>query len=78
MVAEMTEEESHNITAAEADAFKMLSTMEEAAEAPMTVETREIALKMLAERRKNLDTAVGEVNLLESEDGATMAEKVST
>ena len=66
------------MTAAEADAFKMLSTMAEAAEAPMTVETREIALKMLAERRKNLDTAVGEVNLLESEAGATMAEKVST
>ena len=39
MVAETTEEESRNTTVAEADAFKMLSTMAEAEEAPMIMYT---------------------------------------
>ena len=47
MVAETMEEESRNMKAAEADASKMLSTMEEAAEEPKTTETRERVLKML-------------------------------
>ena len=62
MVAETTEEESRNMTAAEADALKMLSTMAEAAEEPMAMETREIVINMLAETCNNLDTAVGELN----------------
>ena len=66
MVAETTEEESCNTTVSEADAFKMLSTMAEAEEAHMIMERRERVLKMLAEIGKNLDTAVGEVNLMES------------
>ena len=78
MVAETMEEESRNMTAAEADALKMLSTMAEAAEEPMTMETRERVLMILAETHKNLDTDVGELNLMESEAGATMAEKVLT
>ena len=60
----------------EADEFKMLSTMAEAAEAPMTMETRARVLKMFAETRTDLDTAVGEVNLMDSESGTYMAEKV--
>ena len=56
----------------------MLSTIAEAAEYLMTMKMRERVLKMLEETRKNLDTAVGEVNLMESESGATMAVKVST
>ena len=48
MVASTTEEVLLNMTAAEADAFKMLSTMLEAAESPMPMETREGALKMVA------------------------------
>ena len=56
----------------------MLSTMSEAAEEPMTMKMRERVLKMLAETCNNLDTAVGELNLMESEAGATMAEKVLT
>ena len=56
----------------------MLSTMAEEAEVPMTTETRERVLNMLEETRKHLDTAVGELNLMESEAGATMAAKVST
>ena len=67
MVAETTEEESRNMTVAEADAFKMLSMMAEAAEVIMTMETREIVLKILAETCKNLDMAVGELNLMELE-----------
>ena len=76
MVVETTEEEWLNMTAAEADALKMLSTMAEAAEEPMTMETREIVINMLAETCNNLDTAVGELNLMESEAGATMRAKV--
>ena len=75
IVAEKMEEESRNMTAAEADEFKMLSTMAEAAEAPTTIETRERVLNILEETCKNLDTAVGELNLIESEAGATMATK---
>ena len=44
----------------------------------MTMEARETVIKILAETSKSLDTAVGELNLMESEAGATMAEKVST
>ena len=47
MVAETTEEELRNMTAAEADAFKMLSTMTEAAEEPMKMEMSDRVLKML-------------------------------
>ena len=64
------------MTAAEADVLKMLSTIAEAAEEPMTMETRERVLKMLEETHKNLDTTVGELNLMESEAGATMRAKV--
>ena len=59
MVVETMEEESRNTTVAEADEFNMLSMMAEAAEAPMKMETRERVLNILAEIRKNLDTAVG-------------------
>ena len=41
MVVEMTDEELRNMPASEADAFKMLSTMVEAAEEPMEMKTRE-------------------------------------
>ena len=78
MVTEMTEEELRNRTAVQADAFKILSTMAEAAEVPMPMETRERVIKMLEETRKNLDTAVGELNLMESEAGATVEARVST
>ena len=37
MFAETTEEESRNMTEAEADAFNMLSTVVEAAAAPLTM-----------------------------------------
>ena len=40
MVAASMEEESRKMTSAEADALNMLSIMAEAAEAPMTTETR--------------------------------------
>ena len=42
------------MTAAEADAFKMLSTVPEAADVPMPTETREGAHKMVAEFPKKL------------------------
>ena len=49
MAVATTKEESRNMTATEADAFKMLSTMAEVTEAPMSRKTREGALKILAE-----------------------------
>ena len=58
MVAETTEVELRNTTVAEADAFKMLSTMTEASESPITMERRERVIKMLAETRNNLDRSV--------------------
>ena len=63
------------MTAAEADTFKMLSMMEEEAEATMPTEMREGALKMVAEVPKKLETVVGELNLMELESGATMMVK---
>ena len=43
----MTEEESRNTTVVEANTFKILSMMAEAAEAPMTTEMKNRVLKML-------------------------------
>ena len=54
MVTSTMEEESCNITSAEADALKMLSTMEEAEEEPMNTEKREGALKMVSEAPNKL------------------------
>ena len=62
-VAEITEERSGKMKTLEADAFKMMSTMEEAAEVPTTRDMREGALKMVAEAPKKLETAAGELNL---------------
>ena len=59
IVAETTEDELLKIKAAEADALKMLSAMEEAAEAPMTTEKRKGVLKMVAEAPKKLEMASG-------------------
>ena len=70
MVVAMMEEESRNMTAAEADAFKMMSTMAEAAEARMTIETREGALKVVSEAPNKLEITLVELNLMESEAGA--------
>ena len=61
------------MTAAEADALKMLSKtteVEEAAEAPMSTETREGALKTAAEAHKRLKIVSEELKLMESEAGA--------
>ena len=66
------------MTAEEADAFKMLSKTTEAAEAPMPTDTRDGALKMVAEAPKTLDTEAGYLNLMELEASSTMAEKVLT
>ena len=66
MVAAMTKEELCKMTAEKRDAFKMMSTM---AEAPMTTETREVALKMVAEAPKKLETEAGELNLMERRHG---------
>ena len=75
MVAATTEEELCKMTAAEADAFKMLSKMAETEEAPMNIVTREVVLKMVAEAPK---MSVGELNSMDSEAGATTAAKAST
>ena len=71
MVAETIEEELRKMTSAEADALKMLSTMAESAEAPMTTETREGALKMVSQVTNKLEKTAGELNLMDSEAGAT-------
>ena len=71
MVAATMEEELCKMTSAEADVLKMLSTMAEAAEAPMTMDTREGALKMVSEAPNKLETTAGELNLIELEAGAT-------
>ena len=65
MVAATMEEESRNMTSAEADALKMLSTMAEPEESPMTKERREGALKMVSEAPNKLETTVRELNLME-------------
>ena len=52
--------------------------MLEAAEALMTTETIEEVLNMVAEAPKKLETAVGELNSMESEAGATTEAKAST
>ena len=66
------------MTAEEADAFKMLSKTTEAAEAPMPTDTRDGALKMVAEAPKTLETEAGYLNLMELEASSTMADKVLT
>ena len=71
MVAATMEEELSKMTSAEADALKILSMMAEAAEAPMMTETREGALTMVSEAPNKLDTTEVELNLTESEAGAT-------
>ena len=78
MVTATTDEESRNMAAPEADAFKMFSTMVESAETSTSSETREGALKMVAEAPKKLEMAAGELNLMESEAGTTTTEKEST
>ena len=77
MVAAMTEEESHKITLAEADDLQMMSTMSEAVEVPMTMETRKGVLRIVAEAPKNLETVVGDLNLMESESDTTTTVKAS-
>ena len=74
----MMDEEVQNMTATEADVLKMPSKMMEAAELPMLTETREGALKMVAEAPKKLETEAGELNLMESEAGVITAAKAST
>ena len=56
----------------------MLSTIAESEEAPMLTEEREGVLKMVEEVPKNLETAAGELNLMDSESGATTAETALT
>ena len=66
------------MTAAEADAFKMLSKIMEAAEAPMLKETIEGVLNITAEAPNKLETAAGELKLMKSEAGATTETKATT
>ena len=70
MVAETMKEESRKMTLVEADMLKMLSTMAEAAEVPTTTEMIEGALNMVSEAPNNLETTVGELNLMDSKAGA--------
>ena len=44
----------------------------------MVTETREGVIKMVEELPKNFETAAEELNLMESESGATTAAKAST
>ena len=67
---EASEEESRMMTSVESDALKMLSTMAEAAESPMTEEMREGILNMVSEDPNKLDTTVLELILMELESGA--------
>ena len=59
MVASKTEEELRKMTEAEEYALKIMSMMSESAEAPMLMQMREGALKMVAESPKKLETAEG-------------------
>ena len=58
------------MTAAEADALKMLSKTTEEAEAPISTETLEGALKIVAEAHKRLEMVLEELNLMDYEAGA--------
>ena len=78
MVAATAEGWYCNMTAAEADTFKIMSTMTEVAEATMPTETRKVALKMVSEAPKTLEAEAGDLNFMESESGATTETKVST
>ena len=77
MVVAKTEDELRKITAAEADAFKMLSKITEAAEVTIPVETKEESLNMVVEAPKKLYTASVDLKFMELESGATTAAKAS-
>ena len=59
------------MTAEEADALKMLSKTTEAAEAAITMETWEGALKTASEANNRLQMVLEELKLMEYEAGAT-------
>ena len=63
MIAATAEEESHKMTSVEEYSFKMISRMEEATDASMPTETREGALKMVAEVPNKLDMAAGDISV---------------
>ena len=66
------------MTSAEADLLNIISKMTEAAEASMSIETGEGVLKTAAEVPNKLETATGELNLMDLEAGATTEAKAST
>ena len=66
---EAMEKEARKMKAVEADVLNMLSKTMEAAEAPMAIERREEAPKIVAEVHKRLEMLLVELKMMKYESG---------